>query len=721
MNKQQQFDDRSPALHWYDTIHFFARQAGMERDKRVLKALRLIKSDSTDRAAIQHVSKQILNLIKSTPEFLAQQRDLNPFQPYPGNQVSGIIRIGKVYHPRLYPTPIFGLHPHEINQNVLVFGRAGAGKTVLLMIVLLELIRLGIPFFVCDFKRDYRHLIRNCKSLSVFNWRNFKFNPLVPPPNTEPLYWIQVFLDVFFEAFYNTTPIAAKSVFVDFLTREFNEFRKRYGNEVYPTLFDIEESIRKTLLNNRVPSSYKERLMTSQSRIRPLLSVLGNMFDCQEGFPIEELLNGNAVLELDGLLEEPETFLVNLFFHWIFTYRLNNGQRGRLRHMLVFDEVKKVASKEKASGSSTISRLISTAREFGQGLLVADQMPSALGHAILANVYTSVGLSLSAGKDINAMSYAMGLSSEQRQYINHLPVGFGIVKMADRYTRPFLIQIPNLQIKKDVSDAELESHMKPYFSTLNFKARVLRPETTQSYTAPPQESESPKQQETSEEAKPEKNKSKVTPSFPFDLTEKEYAFLMDLKNHPFLSLTEKYSSLGLTNYMGNRICQSLLEKGLVREIEIRLGTRGRSPKYLEVTQKAEKAIGRQNLGKGKGGFEHVYHQHRLQKHFSSQGFEAEIEAYRHGKAVDLALTKNDLSIAIELAMTPGGEVSNFEKDFEAGWSCIWSVCKDRKIMEQVQKEWGEKIAAYPTDLVEFYLISDSRFNSSAELDSETEN
>jgi hypothetical protein len=167
----------------------------------------------------------------------------------------------------------------------------------------------------------------------------------------------------------------------------------------------------------------------------------------------------------------------------------------------------------------------------------------------------------------------------------------------------------------------------------------------------------------------------------------------------------------MTNYLGNRISHRLAELALVEEISIRVGRRGRAQKFLKLTAKADAQIGRQNLGPGKGGFEHVYHQQRLAEHFIAQGFQVKIEAFNNGKAVDLELVKEAQTIAVEIAMSAQGEVDNFEKDFAAGWTQIWSVGRTSEIIAQVQQAWEAKKSAYPPGLVEFFLIYDPIFNS----------
>ena len=256
----------------------------------------------------------------------------------------------------------------------------------------------------------------------MFTWRTFKFNPLAPPPGTDFLYWAQIVADLFFDAFFPTPAAASKNAFLNALIHLYGRFQERYGPAVYPCMSDLQEEMK-----TAEPDSGPDRSQACLNRLRPLLLLLHDMFDCQAGFSLEDLLNEPVVLELDGLTQEIQAFILTVLFYWIFTYRLGQTQRGTLKHILVFDEAKMVFSKEKASGAAPVARLVSTAREMGQGQVAADQMPSTLGHALLANVSVLIALSLSARKDMQDMAYAMGLHDAQREYLNHLPLGLGIV------------------------------------------------------------------------------------------------------------------------------------------------------------------------------------------------------------------------------------------------------------------------------------------------------
>jgi hypothetical protein len=67
----------------------------------------------------------------------------------------------------------------------------GSRKTTFFYNLMDTAIAHDVPFMVFDFKNDYRHLAAH-QDLLVLNWRDFKFNPLKPPPEVQPGKWGEI-------------------------------------------------------------------------------------------------------------------------------------------------------------------------------------------------------------------------------------------------------------------------------------------------------------------------------------------------------------------------------------------------------------------------------------------------------------------------------------------------------------------------------------------------
>jgi Helicase HerA, central domain len=659
-------------------ISALAHQTGMKNDPRVIHALRMITYKSKDQPAVKKIVTRMHNLITKSPAYIALTQSKNPFMPYPSpGAINGEIKIGYVYDEIRKISYPFGISRNQLMQHMLESGRSGAGKTTLLIILLTNLMKLGVPFWIFDFKRDYRCLLRGNDNLNVFNWKNFQFNPLKPPQGTQPIQWASIFTEIFFGNFYSSAASSAKSLFLQTLIT-------LYEQPGIPSMTKFSEALENKLHDGSCPSSTKDSIRTIQLRLKPFISILGDSVQ-GDGYAIDELLKRQVVLELDGLTIEYQTFIATMIFHWIFTYRLNLAERGELKHVLLFDEAKRLFS----LGIPLVGQLVSLAREFGQGLIMADQMPSALDHAVHANIFTTITLNLAATRDINAMAYAMALNAEQRTCLNSLPMKTAIIKLAGGYTKPFMIHIPELQVDKNISNDEVEKHMQPILTELEPESPEVNVEQTPGSQSKP----------TSQNQEQ-----------PSTLSDNETALLWDIKNRPYIPATERQRSLNFTTYMAGKLYSELIEKGYLIEYEIKVNLRGRPQKFYELTKQGINLIGKQNLGAGKGGFLHRFHQHRLKDVFERQGYKAVIEECKKGKCADLGLTdKSGKAIAVEIAMSVQGEISNIEKDLAACWKEVWTLCNSETILNNIKAEWASSRQEHSRSIVEIFSIYENKF------------
>ena len=101
----------------------------------------------------------------------------------------------------------FGLREEEIMQHISIFGRTGAGKTNLALLLLYELFKKGKSFLILDWKQTYRQL-SNTTDTKLFtpgyHEAPFYFNPLSMDDIPEQLrdtyirHLMSVILDVYF-------------------------------------------------------------------------------------------------------------------------------------------------------------------------------------------------------------------------------------------------------------------------------------------------------------------------------------------------------------------------------------------------------------------------------------------------------------------------------------------------------------------------------------------
>ena len=512
----------------------------------------------------------------------------------------------------------FGLDKEELNQHMLIVARSGHGKTVLIMNVISQLIENGIPFLAFDFKRDLRHLIR-FYPIWVFRYNDLRINLLQPPPGVSLRRWEQLFCDLY--AFNYGWFHGSRNMLQEYLHILYEKKGER------ATLNDLYELVKTSQEQTRKRQEYYDVVL---NRLFSTVTNLGEMLDCRESMPIEELLKHPCVIELDQLARDEQNLIVEWFLFWIYAYRLAQGHRGSLRHVLIFDEAKRVFDankeiRESASelGIAPIDLITDEIREFGEAIIASDQEPSKLTHSIKANTYAKICGFLGHGKDIDDMAEAMDLNEEERKVITKLERGEWLVKLAGKYTKPFMMKSEDFPVRKDVSDEELEARMKTILSKLLPKTEVRR-------------------------VKPRTVNVRVS--------EDAWKLLLNINRNPFSGIVGRAKMLNFSGRRLNEAKKELIAKGLIEQVKLSLT--GRRPTlFLTLTGKGLEFLRSKKVDTslwrhvGNVGFEHMLYQVLIRWEFKKLGYDAHIEARLNDRRIDVLAVK-DQRIGVEVELNP---------------------------------------------------------------------
>ena len=108
-----------------------------------------------------------------------------------------ICSLGKIIYSN-YELFDFGLSLDDFSRGpLLIAARTGHGKTTILMTLISQLLEQKIPFFIIDFKQDFRNLTKQYPNLLVLSWKDLKVNLLRPPPGVSFDEWKQQLLNIF--------------------------------------------------------------------------------------------------------------------------------------------------------------------------------------------------------------------------------------------------------------------------------------------------------------------------------------------------------------------------------------------------------------------------------------------------------------------------------------------------------------------------------------------
>jgi hypothetical protein len=139
------------------------------------------------------------------------------------------------------------------------------------------------------------------------------------------------------------------------------------------------------------------------------------------------------------------------------------------------------------------------------------------------------------------------------------------------------------------------------------------------------------------------------PEATMQLDEHQQAFLEFIITHPDTAQTAVYKGIKVGVLRGNEIRDSLLEQGLIEQVETRLGKMARRTVFFVPTFTALERLGIEPPP-GRGGAVHRYIQQLIAARAISQGYTAKVEYdLGNGGSVDVHLEKDGVRIAVEIA------------------------------------------------------------------------
>ena len=605
--------------------------------------------------------------------------------PFETGIQSGDIRLGETLK-----NQSFSLSREDLMKHLLTVGESGSGKTTLFYSLMDDVDK---PFWAFDLKQDYRHLSQSLELL-VLPWTRLRFNPLRPPVGVAPRRWAQVFSEIFG----HSTSLLSGSK--NYLMKKIIELYRLYNlfdkvSEPYPSLHELELLIKKDKINYvRKTSDYRD---TCLNRLEAMNLVAGTVFDCSQGFSVEELLERDVVFEFDGLSRDVQNFLMEILFAYVYEYRIGQNDRGSgLNHLFFLDEGKRVFSvykeRQSASGIPEIDELTAKMREFGEGLVVADQEASKLTDSIKANTFTKVLLPTGDRKQFQAVTESMDLSERQTEFAQRLETGEAVVQVGGH--NPVPVKLDNYQVEKTVTDRELEKQQAEKWSQLSSQDRETTPRF-KNRIAPGRSDQMPEKQVPDD---PEK----VQVSSEADI------LLKDIVEHPFKPLTERYNRFS-SSYKGNKAKNELVDAGVIIERNVKTGKEKR--KLLQLTEKGRDYAGDSldldvKQG-GRGGIVHRYWQNQIMNVFEDAGWPVFLEKFD----ADVYVNMDDTELVVEVAMGNNPrEIRHVEKHLDR-FDSVWVACRNQQVLDGLKQRVKEN--ELDTSRVVFRLFRE--FNSVEEF------
>ena len=247
----------------------------------------------------------------------------------------------------------------------------------------------------------------------------------------------------------------------------------RFGLTEYPTLSDLYNKIDVIVDNmgyhQEVQSNVKAAL---QARVYSLMiGGKGAMLNTPKSVPIEELLSRPVVMELEDLGDdETKSFVIGILLVQLYEYRKSQMTKGskQLSHILMVEEAHRLLKNVSESGEGGNTRaksveffcnLLAEIRTFGQGILIADQIPTKLAPDTIKNTNLKIVHRTVALEDRETIGRAMNMSPEQIEYLSSLRRGYAAV-YAEGDNRPKCVKLPLVKSYYEKNRGEVIAEVK---------------------------------------------------------------------------------------------------------------------------------------------------------------------------------------------------------------------------------------------------------------------
>ena len=194
----------------------------------------------------------------------------------------------------------------------------------------------------------------------------------------------------------------------------------------------------------------------------------GFMFNTYDIMNFDDLLGKNTVLELEGLADDADkAFALGLLIMYVNEYRQVKKEIGEvkgLEHLLVIEEahrlLKNVSTENnedlgnpKGKAVEHFSNMLAEMRSYGQGVIVAEQIPSKLAPDVIKNSSNKIIHRIVAMDDQEAVANTIGVEVENAIYLGNQKVGYALCHK-EGMVQPVIVKINEVK-KNNITDTNL--------------------------------------------------------------------------------------------------------------------------------------------------------------------------------------------------------------------------------------------------------------------------
>ena len=369
-----------------------------------------------------------------------------------------------------------------LNKHAFIAGVPGAGKTNTMLHLVTSLwrdARKSVPFLVLEpAKQEYRALakIKGMEQLRIFSpgadtYFPLHINPFQFPVGLTLSEHIANLNAIFAGAFYLPSP---SPHFIDaciekvYLSKGWNinerntlDERGNYRHE-FPTLQELYDFLRIEVENSHYHGETKGDLQSIlEVRVGSLLKrEIGNVYNVRESIlKPEEWLDVPAIIELEALGEGPANFMSLLLSTLIRetlkvrkTVNDDGVSKSRdLNHVIFYEEAHNLigpntddpsgeSANPKIAATKYLVKMLAEVRALGQGIVIADQLPTAMAPEVLKNTGLKIAHRITAQDDRGLLGGTMSATPDQLEEQGAFGKGWALIFYED-LQKPYKMRV----------------------------------------------------------------------------------------------------------------------------------------------------------------------------------------------------------------------------------------------------------------------------------------
>lgn len=378
-------------------------------------------------------------------------------------------------------------------KHAFIAGVPGAGKTNTMLYLVTTLWRdtqQHVPFLVLEpAKQEYRALamIDGMEDLCVFSpgadtYFPLHINPFQFPVGLTLAEHIANLNAVFAGAFELIPPspfLIDSCIEKVYLDKGWNINERNNGTKEYPTMQELYDSLKVAVEESGYEGESKANIRSvMEVRIGSLLRrEIGNVYNVRKSsIEPEDWLSRPVIIELEALGEGPANFmslLISTLIREVLKIRKTSdvakanesALKREIEHIIFYEEAHNLIGPTtddpvggsvdpKISATKYLVKMLAEVRALGEGIVIADQLPTAMAPEVLKNTGLKLGHRITAQDDRNLLGSTMSASADQLEEQGTFGTGQALI-FYENLLKPFKMRV--CEWEKGVSQKKYDS------------------------------------------------------------------------------------------------------------------------------------------------------------------------------------------------------------------------------------------------------------------------